>query len=216
MTNLTFFSRIFHRWAFGVVLWEIVTLGTLTAKSICIEFWVTVTLKKYMKYDIDGVVAIYAFFIMLNKRRQRSVGHLAHDHFSNRCKNHLNHFWRNSVTLLITAPLLWYCQKKDTQEAFVPVQRDLGKIDFFKVFLKKWLLGVYRQRFGFRRKKEWQARFSINWILLALGMINLSYKVISGLTRRRFWTMQVNRSGPTWAVLSLKSGENRLYACQDT
>ena len=62
MTNLTFFSRIFHRWAFGVVLWEIVTLGTLTAKSICIEFWVTVTLKKYMKYDIDGVVAIYAFF----------------------------------------------------------------------------------------------------------------------------------------------------------
>ena len=216
MTNLTFFSRIFHRWAFGVVLWEIVTLGTLTAKSICIEFWVTVTLKKYMKYDIDGVVAIYAFFIMLNKRRQRSVGHLAHDHFSNRCKNHLNHFWRNSVTLLITAPLLWYCQKKDTQEAFVPVQRDLGKIDFFKVFLKKWLLGVYRQRFGFRRKKEWQARFSINWILLALGMIHLSYKVISGLTRRRFWTMQVNRSGPTWAVLSLKSGENRLYTCQDT
>lgn len=216
MTNLTFFSRIFHRWAFGVVLWEIVTLGTLTAKSICIEFWVTVTLKKYMKYDIDGVVAIYAFFIMLNKRRQRSVGHLAHDHFSNRCKNHLNHFWRNSVTLLITAPLLWYCQKKDTQEAFVPVQRDLGKIDFFKVFLKKWLLGVYRQRFGFRRKKEWQARFSINWILLALGMIHLSYKVISGLTIRRFWTMQVNRSGPTWAVLSLKSGENRLYTCQDT
>ena len=216
MTNLTFFSRIFHRWAFGVVLWEIVTLGMLTAKSICIEFWVTVTLKKYMKYDIDGVVAIYAFFIMLNKRRQRSVGHLAHDHFSNRCKNHLNHFWRNCVTLLITAPLLWYCQKKDTQEAFVPVQRDLGKIDFFKVFLKKWLLGVYRQRFGFRRKKEWQARFSINWILLALGMIHLSYKVISGLTRRRFWTMQVNRSGPTWAVPSLKSGENRLYTCQDT
>ena len=216
MTNLTFFSRIFHRWAFGVVLWEIVTLGTLTAKSICIEFWVTVTLKKYMKYDVDGVVAIYAFFIMLNKRRQRSVGHLAHDHFSNRRKNHLNHFWRNCVTLLITAPLLWDCQKKDTQEAFVPVQRDLGKIDFFKVFLKKWLLGVYRQRFGFRRKKEWQARFSINWILLALGMIHLSYKVISGLTRRRFWTMQVNRSGPTWAVLSLKSGENRLYTCQDT
>ena len=169
-----------------------------------------------MKYDIDGVVAIYAFFIMLNKRRQRSVGHLAHDHFSNRRKNHLNHFWRNCVTLLITAPLLWYCQKKDTQEAFVPVQRDLGKIDFFKVFLKKWLLGVYRQRFGFRRKKEWQARFFINWILLALGMIHLSYKVISGLTRRRFWTMQVNRSGPTWAVLSLKSGENRLYTCQDT
>ena len=169
------------------------------------------TLKKYVKYDIDGVVAIYAFFIMLNKRRQRSV-----DHFSNRCKNHLNHFWRNSVTLLITALLLWYCQKKDTQEAFVPVQRDLGKIDFFKVFLKKWLLGVYRQRFGFRRKKAWQARFSINWILLALGMIHLSYKVISGLTRRRFWTMQVNRSGPTWAVLSLKSGEIRLYTCQDT
>ena len=169
-----------------------------------------------MKYDIDGVVAIYAFFIMLNKRRQRSVGHLAHDHFSNRCKNHLNHFWRNSVTLLITALLLWYCPKKDTQEAFVPVQRDLGKIDFFKVFLKKWLFGVYRQRLGFRRKKEWQARFSINWILLALGMIHLSYKVINGLTRRRFWTMQVNRSGPTWAVLSLKSGENRLYTCQDT
>ena len=59
-----------------------------------------------MKYDIDGVVAIYAFFIMLNKRRQRSVGHLTHDHFSNRCKNHLNHFWRNCVTLLIIAPLL--------------------------------------------------------------------------------------------------------------
>ena len=84
------------------------------------------------------------------------------------------------------------------------------KIDFFKVFLKKWLFGVYRQRFSFRWKKEWQARFSINWILLALGMIHLSYKVISGLTRRRFWTMQVNRSGPTWAVLSLKSRENSV------
>ena len=59
-----------------------------------------------MKYDIDGVVAIYAFFIMLNKRRQRSVGHLAHDHFSVRRKNNLNHFCRNCVTLLITAPLL--------------------------------------------------------------------------------------------------------------
>ena len=40
-----------------------------------------------MKYDVDGVVAIYAFFIMLSKRRQRSVGHLAHDHFSNRRKS---------------------------------------------------------------------------------------------------------------------------------
>ena len=154
MTNLTFFSRIFHRWAFGVVLWEIVTLGTLTAKSICIEFWVTVTLKKYMKYDIDGVVAIYAFFIMLNKRRQRSVGHLAHDHFSNRRKNHLNHFWRNCVTLLITAPLLWYCQKKDTQEAFVPVQRDLGKIDFFEVFLKKMAVRCLSPKVRFSPKKR--------------------------------------------------------------
>ena len=63
-------------------------------------------LKIYMKYDIDGVVAIYAFFIMLNKRRQRSVGHLAHDHFLLRRKNHLNDFWRNCVTLLITATLL--------------------------------------------------------------------------------------------------------------
>ena len=58
-----------------------------------------------MLYDIDGLVAIYAFF-MLNKRRQRSVGHLAHDHFSVRRKNNLNHFCRNCVTLLITAPLL--------------------------------------------------------------------------------------------------------------
>ena len=59
-----------------------------------------------MKYDIDGVVAIYAFFIMLNKRRQRSVGHLALDRFSVRRQNILNHFCRNCVTLLITAPLL--------------------------------------------------------------------------------------------------------------
>ena len=154
MTNLTFFSRIFHRWAFGVVLWEIVTLGTLTAKSICIEIWVTVTLKKYMKYDIDGVVAIYAFFIMLNKRRQRSVGHLAHDHFSNRCKNHLNHFWRNCVTLLITAPLLWYCQKKGTQEAFVPVQRDLGKNWLFQSLSKEMAVRSLSPKVQFSLKKR--------------------------------------------------------------
>ena len=67
----------------------------------------------------------------------------------------------------------------------------------------------------FSLEKEWQARFSIKWILLALGMIHLSYKVICGLTRRRFWAMQVKRSGPTWAVLSLNSRENRPYKCED-
>ena len=154
MTNLTFFSRIFHRWAFGVVLWEIVTLGTLTAKSICIEFWVTVTLKKYMKYDIDGVVAIYAFFIMLNKRRQRSVGHLAHDHFSNRCKNHLNHFWRNSVTLLITALLLWYCPKKRYARSICASSKRSGKNWLFQSLSKKMAVRCLSPKVRFSPKKR--------------------------------------------------------------
>ena len=38
----------------------------------------------------------------------------------------------------------------------------------------------------FSLKKAFQALFSINWILIALNMIHLSYKVITGLTKRRF------------------------------
>ena len=42
------------------------------------------------------------------------------------------------------------------------------------------------QNAQFSLKKAWQALFSNNWILIALSMIHLSYKVITGLTKRRF------------------------------
>ena len=57
------------------------------------------------------------------------------------------------MTLLITAPLLQYCQKKYISSicASSSADSEIGEnIEFLKVFpKKKWLFGVYRQMLSF-------------------------------------------------------------------